>query len=72
MSLDVYPDLGDSISYLIDENNKLQAEVEATKSLVERLIEAGNALDIPPDDFSEEQKEWRAIVAEWHKREVKE
>jgi hypothetical protein len=46
----------------------LQAEVEATKAMVERLIKAGNELDIPPDDFSEEQKEWREIVAEWRGR----
>lgn len=44
------------------------SEVIATRQMVERLIEAGNELDIPPDDFSEEQKEWREIVAEWRGR----
>lgn len=38
------------------------AELEA---VIDQLIEAGNALDVPPDDFSEEQKDWREIVKEW-------
>ena len=43
----------------------LLARADRAEAMVERLIEAGNALDIPPDDFSEEQKEWREIVTEW-------
>jgi len=38
---------------------------ERLEVFIDRLIEAGNALDVPPDDFSEEQKEWREIVNDW-------
>lgn len=46
----------------------LRERAEKAEAMVERMIEAGNELDIPPDDFSEEQKEWREIVAEWRGR----
>lgn len=49
-----------------DELRKRIAELEA---FIEQLIEAGNALDVPPDDFSEEQKDWRELVNEWKERE---
>ena len=74
MSLDVYPDLGDSISFLIDENNKLQAEVEATKSLVERLIEAGDKMADDFEDAEDDRRssnEWLSLVAEWRNWEVR-
>lgn len=37
---------------------------------IERLIRAGNALDVPPDDFSEEQKDWRETISEWLQGEI--
>ena len=47
------------------ETGKLQAKIAELRDFIARLIEAGNALDVPPDDFSEEQKEWRELVSEW-------
>ena len=47
------------------ETAKLKAKIVELRDFIDRLIEAGNALDVPPDDFSEEQKEWREIVSEW-------
>ncbi len=49
--------------------DKLNARVSELKVFIDRLIEAGNALDVPPDDFSEEQKEWREIVNDWRELE---
>jgi len=43
----------------------LNARIAELEAVIDQLIEAGNALDVPPDDFSEEQKDWREIVKEW-------
>jgi hypothetical protein len=50
----------------------LQAEVEATKAMVERLIEAGTALDrwvihfmVRDHATTATQISWHALVAEW-------
>ena len=56
----------DELRYRVGE---LLNRVSELKEEVERLIKAGNALDVPPDDFSEEQKEWRELVSEWKERE---
>ena len=44
---------------------ELLYRIAELRDFIDRFIEAGNALDVPPDDFSEEQKEWRELVSEW-------
>lgn len=50
----------------------LQAEVEATKAMVERLIEAGGEIvdeaQLQEPDVSELREAWHALVAEWQER----
>ena len=46
----------------------LEAEVEASKSMVERLIEAGDKMADDFEDAEDDRRssnEWRALVAEW-------
>ncbi len=49
----------------VSEKGALNARIAELKVFIDQLIEAGNALDVPPDDFSEEQKDWREIVRDW-------
>ena len=48
----------------------LNARIVELEVYIERLIRAGNALDVPPDDFSEEQKDWRETISEWLQGEI--
>jgi hypothetical protein len=49
---------------LLDDQSRRITELEL---IIERLIDAGNELDYPLDDYSEEHNEWRKIIIEWNK-----
>ena len=59
---------------VVDYVNALESEVETLKSLVERLIEAGDKMADDFEDAEDDRRssnEWLSLVAEWRNWEVR-